>query len=72
MTSYLAGKTGVVVSQSVSVKKAGFGTRLGCPNACPEGYRHDEAMNVCVLNSAMPVGPVLPVVMGGKKFGRAW
>jgi hypothetical protein len=78
MTSYLAGKTGVLASPSVSVKKAAFGTRLGdCPgNPCPEnafcppGYSFDPASNVCVL---MPVaGPVLPVVMAGNQFSRGW
>jgi hypothetical protein len=73
MTSYLSGKTGVITSPVVSVKKVGFGSRLGnCPDACPPGYSHDPVTNVCILNSVAPVGPVLPVVMAGKKFGRAW
>lgn len=76
MTSYLSGKTGVVASQSVSVKKAGFGVRLGdCPDKCPPGYGYDATANVCVLNSVAPVAPVapvFPVALAGKKFGRAW
>jgi hypothetical protein len=73
MTSYLSGKTGVVTSPVVSVKKVGFGARLGdCPDKCPPGYAYDHATNVCVLAPVAPVGPVFPVVMAGKKFGRAW